>query len=343
MRLYFGAILIISLTFLGSMEMENDRLISLNKESTINDVLKSLGDNSLDAHKPDLNIVGVSALKGEELVKRGFTKNPSGMNTRKISRHFVCTSCHNVAREDQILNDPNPEARLEYVAERGMPFLQGTSFFGIVNRTSFYNGSYKEKYGDLVNKARNDLRQAIQLCSTECSQGRKLKKWELESILAYFWTLELKISDLDISDAEILEIFDASQQGRDRSKGLSILKSRYMQSSPATFVAPPKDRQAGNQLKGNSEIGKQIYENGCLHCHRNQRYSFFNLDNQQITFKHLYNHFPLYTHYSIYQVGRYGTSPKNGKRAYMPQYTVEKMSRQQMEDLRAFIATEAQK
>ena len=47
--------------------------------------------------------------------------------------------------------------------------------------------------------------------------------------------------------------------------------------------------------------------------------------------------------HSIYQVIRYGTPPKGGKEAYMPQYTAEKMSDQQMADLRAFIESEAHK
>ena len=41
-----------------------------------------------------------------------------------------------------------------------IPFLQGTALYGAVNRTSFYNGDYEKKYGSLVSKARNDLREA---------------------------------------------------------------------------------------------------------------------------------------------------------------------------------------
>jgi mono/diheme cytochrome c family protein len=48
-----------------------------------------------------------------------------------------------------------------------------------------------------------------------------------------------------------------------------------------------------------------------------------------------------YHPHSMYQVIRYGTPPKSGKRAYMPQYTSEKMSDQQVADLRAYIESRA--
>ena len=45
----------------------------------------------------------------------------------------------------------------------------------------------------------------------------------------------------------------------------------------------------------------------------------------------------IYDQRSIYHVNRYGTKPMGGKKAYMPHYTLEKMSNQQLEDLRAYI------
>ena len=43
---------------------------------------------------------------------------------------------------------------------------------------------------------------------------------------------------------------------------------------------------------------------------------------------------------SIYQIIRHGTYAASGHREYMPLYTQEKMSNQQVEDLRAFIELE---
>ena len=80
-----------------------------------------------------------------------------------------------------------------------------------------------------------------------------------------------------------------------------------------------------------------IYDLSCLYCHEKGRYAFFKLDDSKYSLDYLEKHFPKYTRYSVYQVARYGTSPMNWKRTYMPNYTLEKMSYQQMEDLRAYV------
>ena len=304
-------------------------------------VLELLGSSEHLKHKPKSGIKGVSVQAGRDLVLVGKTKKPSGGKTRRVSRHFECTACHNIQREDPDLSKSDPEARLKYVSEHGIPFLQASPFFGIVNRTGFYNGDYDKKYGDLVTPARNDMREAIQLCATECAQGRRLADWEIESILAYFWTLELRLKDLNLSEREMQMLNSAADDQDQWASARQFLRSKYLTASPATFVDPPENRQVGNPLTGSADNGKLIYEMSCLHCHGEKRYSFFLLDQKRMTFKHLAKQIPLYGHHNIYQVGRYGTQPLGGKKAYMPQYTLEKMSRQQMEDLRAYIEQEA--
>ncbi|MEM1121479.1 MAG: c-type cytochrome, partial [Bacteroidota bacterium] len=203
---------------------------------------------------------------------------------------------------------------------------------------------YYKKYGDLVKDARNDIRGAIQLCAVECAQGRALKHWEVESILAYLWTIDLKIGDLNFSDADLKAIQAAIDQDMDNPSTIDLVKSKYLQASPATFVAPPEDRKVGvSSIKGNPENGQLIYDLSCKHCHEDERYSFFKLDNSQQSFDHLHKHFPKYNRYSTYQVSRWGTSPVAGKKAYMPQYTKERMSVQQLEDLRAYIRQRAER
>jgi len=115
------------------------------------------------------------------------------------------------------------------------------------------------------------------------------------------------------------------------------LKAHFLNGSPATFATPPDNRKEGYNYEGDPQNGKLIYDLSCKHCHENQRYAFFNLDNSKYSFKHLEKHISRYTRYSIYQVIRWGTSPIPGKRAYMPNYTLEKLSHQQVEDLRAYI------
>lgn len=308
-------------------------------ETPVWDVLAQLGD-SLPDHEPRLDVEGASAEVGRRLVLEGLSQKADGGDTDRQSKHFLCTSCHNVEREDPDLRRADPEARLDYVAERGLPFLAGTTLYGVVNRTSFYNGDYEKKYGDLVKPTRHNLRAAIQLCATECSQGRALEDWEMESVMAYLWTIGLKMKDLDLSDREWQQVKAATSGSGDAEAARQLLHDHYLSYSPATFETPPPDRKAGYGEEGRPERGQLIYELSCLHCHGEQRYSFFHLDDSRYSHSFLTKHFPRYTRYSTYQVVRYGTSPINGKKAYMPHYPLEKMSNRQVEDLRVYLEQE---
>ena len=197
-------------------------------------LLESFGYDAVD-HFPNTDIFGVSAKRGETLIKEGFSTRPGGGRTKKQSKHFVCTSCHNLEREDPDLSQSDPQARLVYTNEKGLPFLQGTSLYGAVNREQFYNGDYYKKYGDLVIPAREDIREAIQLCAVECAQGRKLQDWELESILAYLWTIDLKIEDLEL-DEEQLQFIEKSYKTRvQQDSAKTLLLSKYKRDSPGHF------------------------------------------------------------------------------------------------------------
>jgi len=333
--------LIFTTILLTSFYIEKKEVLTIEKSDKVSEVLMKLGDRPIQ-HQANTGLRGVSAEIGKDLALYGITKNWRGKKTKKQSKHFVCTSCHNTVKEVADLRDANPQNRLEYAKENGLPFVQGSTLYGIVNRTSFYNGDYDKKYGKLVDKARNNIREAIQLCAVECAQGRRLKSWEVESVLAWLWTMELKMEDLNLSEQEYVDLNAAmNSDAPTQDKAIDFIKSRYQQDSPATFTLPPDDRKKGYSLQGNPDNGKLVYELSCQHCHKDKRYSYFNLDNNKATFKHLEKHFPKYSRYSIYQVGRYGTPPMNGKKAYMPQYTQEKMSDQQMEDLRAYVEQQA--
>lgn len=299
-------------------------------EPSVIDILEAKGLDYSDK-RANLSLPGVSAEVGNTLFHEGFAQKPGGGKTKIQSKHFVCTSCHNVVKEDPDLRVSDPQARLEYVAEHDLPFLQGTTMYGAVNRDSYYNGDYYKKYGDLVQPARHDIRGAIQLCAQECAQGRALADWELESILAYLWTLELRLEDVGLRMSEA-DKMNAEQ-----------IKATYLSGSPATFTPPPPDRKAGSGLIGNANNGKLLYDHSCLHCHYEGQYSFLHLDDSKLSFKHLYRHMDDYTRHSIYQVIRWGVPVKSGKASYMPQYPQEKMSDQQLADLRAYISKRAGK
>ncbi|MEM1319945.1 MAG: cytochrome c [Bacteroidota bacterium] len=331
--------LLIALVLVGSgwafTLVEDKAAFVVNKDTAVWELLKQLGEPAPN-HTVNTSIDGVSAERGEDLVRYGITVSPKGKKTRKQSKHFVCTSCHNIVKEDPDLRVADPQARLEYAAKNQLPYLQGTTLYGAVNRQHFYNGDYEKKYGDLVAPARQNLREAIQLCAVECSQGRRLNSWEMESVLAYLWTLQYKLGDLDMETSDY-QTLEAATQGGDKTSAREKLKSFYLDFSPAHFVAPPENLREGYPLAGNPDNGELIYKLSCLHCHENKRYSYFHLDVTRQTFKYLVNNFDNYAHSSIYEASRYGTPPLYGKRAYMPQYTEEKMTNQQMEDLRAYI------
>ncbi|MEM6377641.1 MAG: c-type cytochrome [Bacteroidota bacterium] len=334
--LLLGGLLIYSWTFFFPV-------VPIEEEDSLAELLVSLGEDPM-SHQVNFSIEGVSAERGAALFTKGIAEKPNGGKTKKQSSHFVCTSCHNIQREDPDLSVSDPQARLEYVKEQGLPFLQGTALYGAVNRSSFYNGYYEKKYGDLVRPARNNIREAIQLCAIECAQGRRLVDWELESILAYLWTLDLKLEDLQLSEQEMKQLTQAKAGRGNKQKAVDLLQSKYLNGSPATFVKPPEDRKEGypEVQKGNPDNGELIYELSCLHCHQGGRYAFYELDGSKESFRHLKKHIGQYTRYSIYQVARYGTTPLNGKRSYMPNFTAEKMSNQQLEDLRAYIEQQSE-
>ena len=308
----------------------------LKNDASVSELLEAFGADH-DDKKANKKVGNVSARIGEDLVKNGFSKRDNLKKSKRQSKHFVCTSCHNVKREDPNLAIMDPQARLEYVSDKGLPFLQATTLYGAINRETFYNGDYEKKYGALVKPARNDIREAIQLCAVECAQGRKLKDWEMESIVAYLNDIDLTIGDLNLSADEKEQLTSALASGNMDESMVNLLESKYAQYSPATFVKPPEDRKEGSGLSGDPTNGKLIYDKSCLHCHYQKRYSFLHLDNMNMSVNHLKSNIATYSKHSLYQVTRWGTFSKFGKKSYMPRYTKERMSDQQLADLRAYI------
>jgi len=308
---------------------------TLYPETTLHEALRILGAPERADVTPR-PVDGASAELGAALVLEG--KRIGG---GRQSDHFKCTSCHNVVREDADIVNIDPEARLAFAEEYDLPFLPGTTLWGAVNRKSYYNGDYVKKYGDLVKNARRDLRGAIQLCATECAQGKPLDEVEMESVVAYLHTIGLRLADLSDRMPSLKRLNGALRERSDALPGLiKEVRGSFLDASPATFVEPPADRKAGYDVdkatlsRANGEI---LYRRACLHCHEKQRYSFFELDETTDSYNFMSKHFPKYTRYSTYQVSRYGTSPIPGKRAYMPHYTAERMSNTQVEELRLYL------
>lgn len=273
---------------------------------------------------------------GRNIVMYGKTKG-----TSFVSKYFVCTSCHNTVREDADLSVVDQDGRLRYAESAGISYLQGSTFFGMVNRESWYNDDYVKKYGELVVKANKSLEESIQLCASVCSSGRGLGSWEMDAVKSYLWTLQYRLGDLDLDEGEWTLLRNALADKDLAQEAITMLKSNYMVKSPATFADAPADRMKGYEIKGRPEMGAIIFKRACRHCHRPDGESDVIFSETGTTFRWLKRHITWDSHLSIYHAARYGTSPEAGHMEYMPLFTLEKMSHQQVEDLRAYIEKRA--
>ena len=149
---------------------------------------------------------------------------------------------------------------------------------------------------------------------------------------------ELTLDDLVLNDNEAQLLQGAIESGGEAMSAIQIIESKYLKGSPAHFLEP-KEREKGEQTNvvGDPERGQQVYDSSCKHCHYRNKYSYLNLDDSELTFDWLSKKADTYSRYSIYQVIRYGTYSLHGKNSYMPRYPKEKMSDQQIEDLKAYL------
>lgn len=285
--------------------------------------------------------------QGRELVVDGRTTDARGRPSRVASPGFLCIDCHNVQREDPDLRVADPEARLDYVAETGQPFLPGTTLWGAVDRTSWFNGDYVRKYGSLVEPANRSLREAVLLCAAECSQGRIMEDWELDAILAYLWTLEITLGDLDLDEAGLNLLAHAVSDPDLHQEARELLDAAYLTAAPATVRQEPADKGAGYGNEGDPARGELLYRKSCLTCHeatpgdkRGVR-GTFPLDAGKRTIAMLWRKRTSSTNLSFHKVITHGTRPYGVPMAYMPFFTKERMSDQQVDDLMAWFEAAA--
>lgn len=308
-----------------------------NDETPISDILEAFGEVMPMHASKEINEEIIK--RGRDLVFEGRTVGPNGKKSKFISKFYVCTSCHNPLQEDPDLSVFNPQARLDYVASKGMKFLQGSTFYGIANRETWYNDDYVLKYGALVEPASKSLAEATQLCAKVCSSGRYLEDWELESILAFFWDNQIKLGDLDLTEKEKQQIQNAKKG--DNKEIRALIKSKYTQKSPATFGKTPDDPKNGYGLVGDATNGKKIYELSCQSCHQDGGVAGMVLGDDKLTFQKFKRSLKKKTDYNLYEIIRHGTYAAEGKPRYMPLYPEERMSNQQVEDIKAYMLQEA--
>jgi hypothetical protein len=169
---------------------------------------------------------------GLELFRTGqVEKPPTGPSpSDPLSPFYRCVDCHNNQREDRILTSQDPDMRVEWIESlRVEPapagahplFLApGTTLWGAVHRESFYNDSFAVYHSLIVTNDRpmdpTSLEDATQVCCKYCSVGRLAEEWEINSLLAYFWDLEIRLDDLDlpakVSEAVVRVLGDQAAQ-----------------------------------------------------------------------------------------------------------------------------------
>ena len=273
--------------------------------------------------------------RGYDLIYHGRTDDPDGHGKSKfISIYYVCTNCHNTGIEDPVLTVSDPQARLQYAVQHNMPFLQGTTFYGVINRETWYNDDYYKKYGDLVKPARNDVREAIQLCARECSKGRPLEDWEVNAILAYYYANSYRLGDI----METSEINDLNKRKKNSEAGddlIQTIKSKYELKSPATFVEPPYDRDFSKLPTPDPENGRLVYEKSCQSCHKAYGVSEVVFDNTTLSFNKFERDFKK-NYWWLYEIARHGTYGYAGHESYMPLFPKERLSDQQIDDMKAY-------
>lgn len=313
-----------------------DSKVEWDESTKVYDLLQKFGE-PLPPHAPKA-IDDELIQKGKDLVFKGRTLGPNGKKSRYISKFYTCTSCHSPIQEDPNLKVFDPQARLEYAAKNKLKFLQGSTFYGIANRESWYNDDYVLKYGDLVKPASESLSESTQLCAKVCSSGRYLEDWELEAILAYYWDNQLKVKDLSLTEDEEKQLKNKIISDQD---AIALIKSKYALKSPATFGKIPEDQMKGYGLEGNPENGKLVFELSCQSCHQERGVSGMTLETDKVTFQKFKRHLSKNTDYNLYNIVRHGTYAGEGKPRYMPLYPEERLSNQQLEDLKAYILKEA--
>ena len=121
-------------------------LVSLpyDQNTTVSSILIALGDE-----KPEHYIGTIDMEKagiGKDIVQTGGVWE-NGEVSNRVSEHFACIDCHNVLPESKFAHDNDPDSRLAYSMEFNQPYLPGSTFYGITNRTSWFNGDHEKKYG----------------------------------------------------------------------------------------------------------------------------------------------------------------------------------------------------
>lgn len=317
------------------------------QKTPVQDILVDLGE-PLPNHALDPEVERELAAFGEALFHRGTGVDPrSGQrNEDPLSAFFTCAACHATSLEDPDVRVSDPVRRLDLLRGTNGPLRVGTTLYGTVNKRGWYNGSYQSKYanakteaGVTVRDAGVSLRAAVQVCSELCSQGRPLSATETDALLAYLWTLEYRWRDLRLTPEETAAVERANERGSADDDVRRTLRGAYLERSPATFE---REDVEVDTKRGDPARGTQLFRAACLPCHGTP-----SAGRRAPSRKRLEEPVDLRFDLedgTLVRTVRHGKLPKGDrKQRYMPEFTLERMSPRQLEDLAAAVAGEPQR
>lgn len=283
---------------------------------------------------------------GRQLLTTGqVTAPPEGpAPSQPLSQAYRCIHCHNLVREDASLTTQDPEARERLVRAKtpadgrrdpaGLALTPGTTLWGAVNRERFYNGHFTKYHALLVGSGQPmdpaKLADAVQICCRFCSVGRYPEPWELDSMLAALWEIELRVQDLDLSPEKLTQLLADLQSDSPLTAARARLavKNGFLRSAEANRLDLPVRSTAefdeypgGTIVKGNAEAGKLLYQSACAGCHHSE----FGLPEG----RSLGVSAPRF-HEFVW----HGTERDD---LYMPFFAKERLSRRQAADIRAYL------
>ncbi len=272
-----------------------------------------------------------------------MTNPPVGQKPSKpLSQYYRCLHCHNIAREDRRLTVQDPDAREQWLRslkltdptkrDGTVPSLTvATTLWGAVNRASFYNG-YHKKYHRLAVKDDeamdpSSLTDAIEVCCRYCSSGRFPEQWELDSMLAFLWSLELRLKDVDLAPSIRRRVLSAWKNNGLSPALKNLLRKVYLRKSGATLLPMPSSVRGATDAydddkacTGNAKSGQFLYATACAGCHGTVHSSVG---------RSLARTSDQYCRFVLRGTERDGQ--------YMPFFTQQRLSRRQLADIRAYL------
>lgn len=285
---------------------------------------------------------------GRELFLTSRVANPpTGAGPSKsLSEFYRCTDCHNNRREDLVLTHPNSHDRQHMIesdqrkpGEAPLRLASGTTLWGAVNRSSFYNDSFETYHTLEVEGGRpmdpTSLEDATQVCCRYCSVGRFAEPWEMASLLTYFWELEVQLSDLELPasfEGPIVSLMKPTAPP-DADLLRAFLGRQVMSRAPDDYTHPPIESTEEYVeypdhclFAGDADIGRGLYQAACVHCHGEGKVC--ETEGHDLVTDEEYFH----------EILSLGT--ERADTPYMPKFTAARLNRQQIVDILWYLRSE---